>query len=50
MAQLIEYSRVEQKTGREQLIIMDYDKHPMLCRHGIWVGLFVEIKETVILS
>jgi hypothetical protein len=50
MAQLLEYSRVEPKTGQAQLIIMDYDQHPKLCRRGIWVGWLVEMRETVILS
>jgi hypothetical protein len=46
---LVELSRTKHQTSAH-LVIEDYDKHPTICRHGIWVGWSVTFTETVVLS
>jgi hypothetical protein len=46
---LLELSRTKHESS-SYLIFEDYDKHPTLCRHGLWVGRKTTFSETVVLS
>ena len=47
--QLVQLSDTTNVTG-ESLVSEDYNKHPAICRFGIWVGTLVTFTETVTLA
>jgi hypothetical protein len=46
---LVELSRTKNQTS-SSLVFEDYDKHPAICRHGLWVGWKINFTETVLLA
>jgi hypothetical protein len=46
---LIELSRTRHQTSAH-VVIEDYNRHPTICRHGVWVGWSISFTETVVLS